>query len=131
MTNDGPAKWRILLAKLRWFPERADAWIGCLASALEVIVLGTIALWTIVGTFRYGAKTGWTFDGLLPILNQNWKGVLVLAGLLFFRTVHQILRRIPEFRTPIGNIPAKPLDPADVPVKAPMMGEPSTKERVS
>jgi hypothetical protein len=70
-----------------------------------VFLLGSFVL---IGLFRYGHSTGFRFEGVLKLVNENWKGALIISGLLFVRTIQEILLRIDRFKTPLGEIPALP-----------------------
>ena len=79
--------------------EKVDPILGW----VELAFILLFAIWAAWGMLRYVCTTGGTLDGLLTLLDSKWKGVLILAALVFVRTFHRVLR-VAKIKTPIGEI---------------------------
>jgi hypothetical protein len=60
----------------------------------EAVVVVIVAAWAVLGLIRYAVATGGDMEGLLGVLNDKWRGALILAGLLFYGTIRQLLDRL-------------------------------------
>lgn len=77
-------------------PDRLLAWV-------EVWFIVTFAIWTTTGMIHYWIATRGTLVGLLSMLDSNWKGVLILVAILFFRTFKLVLQNM-KFKSPFGDL---------------------------
>ena len=105
------------------------AWIGRGWAAREAIRRGTFALiesavvlavfvWTGTGLVAYGRETGWSMRGLLTLLDERWRGVLILGFVLFAGSVRSLVGRLASFK--IGDnevklLEGRPMSPASDP----------------
>jgi len=60
----------------------------------ELALVALVVIWTFWGMARYAWQTGGTLDGLLTLLDEKWKGVLILATLLFLPIVRPLVKTI-------------------------------------
>lgn len=56
--------------------------------------MALFAIWTVWGMVQYVWRTGGTLDGLLTLLDERWKGVLILAAFLFLPVVRPLVRTV-------------------------------------
>jgi hypothetical protein len=52
---------------------------------------------------HYFFRSSGTLDGLLTMLDTKWKGVLILAAVLFFRSLQPSLMKM-KVKTPVGEV---------------------------
>jgi hypothetical protein len=110
--------WSRLKLRLAAAIEAAPFWVGGWLLLLEAVVLTTIALACGWRAVQFGRETGWTFHGMLHTLDQNWRGTLILAAALFYRTTHMILSRMKPFYTTWGEF-APSGQPEELPARSP------------
>jgi hypothetical protein len=66
-----------------------------------------------MGAHEYIGENGWALDKLLQILDDRWKGALILGFVLFNRTIQTLLRRIRKAAgVELEPEQLKPLEPA-------------------
>lgn len=70
-----------------WAPR-----VDWLLAWIEFGFVIAFAIYAAVGMLRYVWHTGGTLDGLLTLLDSKWKGVLILAAIVFFRTLNPLVR---------------------------------------
>lgn len=63
-----------------------------------------VAGWAVIGGIHYAIESHWTMKGLLTLLDEKWKGTLLLAGVLFYRTIHEVLARMQRFHIPFADM---------------------------
>lgn len=74
-------------------PVRLDV-AGRFIAWTELVLVALFALWTLWGMARYFWNTGGSLDGLLTLLDEKWKGVLILAAFLFLPIVRPLVRNV-------------------------------------
>lgn len=77
-------------------PDRILAWI-------EFGFILAFGAWTTFGMVHYAMVTDGTLSGLLTLLDTRWKGLLILGGILFFRSLRPSLMTM-KLKTPIGDV---------------------------
>jgi hypothetical protein len=96
-------------------------WIEKWLAFVEAMVITGLALFCLWRGFQYGLETDWKFHGVLPLLHDNWRGALFLAGALFYRTILVALSRMRKIYDAWGEvamIPAGETVLVDVPARA-------------
>jgi hypothetical protein len=84
----------------------------------ELVVVVAMVVWALIGAWHYGTSTEWKLTGLLTLLDERWKGALILCALAFYRSVRELLGR-----TRKGPMGMEFLPP-------PLVGEPQTIGRL-
>lgn len=69
-------------------------WTERALAAIEPGFVLVLAAIVFVAFVRYALANGCSLDGLLTLLDQKWKGTLLLGALLFYRTLRLLLERI-------------------------------------
>ena len=77
-------------------PDRILGWV-------EFGFIVAFAVWTAIGMIHYLIKSGGTLEGLLTMLDTKWKGLLILAAILFFRSLQPSLMKM-KLKTPVGEV---------------------------
>jgi len=77
-------------------PDRILAWV-------EFGFIIAFAVWAAVGMIHYLIATNGTLCGLLTLLDTKWKGLAILGGILFFRSLQPGLMRM-KLKTPVGEV---------------------------
>lgn len=91
----------------------------------EAIVILLISLWVVVGMVRYAIDTRCTLKGLLTMLDEHWRGALILAGILFYRTLQELIARSRRFHAEFD--PVIPLSDEPKPVEGSPKIEPTER----
>jgi hypothetical protein len=83
----------------------APFWIGAWLLILETVVLSVIAIVCGWRAYQYASETNWQLKGMLGELDQHWRGALILAAALFYRTLHVVLSRMRPVYAAWGELP--------------------------
>jgi len=73
--------------------KRLDA-AGRIVAWGELALVAIFVVWTLWGMALYLWESGGTLDGLLTMLDTKWKGVLILAALLFLPVIRPLVNRL-------------------------------------
>jgi hypothetical protein len=106
--------WNWLRARRLPTAQRLSDGMAVIVQMLEVAILIGVAVWVAAGAVKYGTGDGWTFKGLLTMLDEKWRGALILVGLFFYRSVQETLARTKSFKLPWGEA-GEPLAPSSEP----------------
>jgi hypothetical protein len=75
----------------------------------ELALVAMFLIWTFWGMARFFWQTGGALDGLLTLLDEKWKGVLILAAFLFLPVVRPLVKNVKFKAGPLeGNIDVLP-----------------------
>jgi hypothetical protein len=95
-------------------------WIEKWLAFVEAMVITGLALFCLWRGLQYGLETEWKFHGLLPLLHNNWRGAIFLAGALFYRTILIALSRMRKIYDAWGESLMAPVgDPEIVDIPRP------------
>jgi hypothetical protein len=106
--------WLRLKLRLVTMIDAAPFWVGGWLLLVEAVVLTSIAFVCGWRAIQFGSETDWTFRGMLHVLDQNWRGVLILAAAMFYRTGHMILSRMKTFYSTWGELTESGQEVVDV-----------------
>lgn len=96
--------WMFIKEALSLVVGKTPQWVGMWLFTLESIALTAVALACASRAYHFGKETDWTFKGMLQVLDTNWKGTLILAAALFYRTLHLILARMKPMYANWGEV---------------------------
>ena len=99
------------LARGAWLARRSVR-NGVLA-AVELLTLTMLVGWTAIGLVSFGNETHWTLKGLLTMLDEKWRGTLILGILLlFYRSLGDAMDRLKNLTVPFAEVTLEqPLTP--------------------
>jgi hypothetical protein len=92
-----------------WIVRALPAFLRVVFQLLEAAIAVAVVLLAGIGAWHYGIDTKWSLTGLLTLLDERWKGTMVLVGVLFYRSFQDLLARVQgPLKTPLGEIPIFP-----------------------
>jgi hypothetical protein len=90
---------------------RVDRAQQAIFQMVELVIVVLVAVWAIIGAWNYAKDTNWKLTGLLTMLDEKWKGALLLSALVFYRSVREALSR--ARKGPFGIELGDPFQPAE------------------
>ncbi len=77
---------------------------------VEVWIILVFVVLATLGLARHAIETGGTLKGLLTMLDERWKGALIIAVVVFYGSLKPLLLKS-KLTTPFGDVNFRPLDP--------------------
>lgn len=80
--------------------------VAHLVKVLEATLVLSIALiitfWITYGGYQYGVTYNWSLSTFLALIDERWKGVLILGSLLILGPTRDFIRRVKKATVPGG-----------------------------
>ena len=76
-------------------------------ASIVLSMAAVIALWLVRGFWKYGCDKQWDIEAFLKVINDNWKGALLLGGLMVLGPIRDFIQRLKSAEGPGFSVSAE------------------------